>query len=269
MKTVAVIPAFNEAETVNKVLAETRRYVDLAFVVDDGSEDGTSFLPEGLLRHFRNRGKGVALRTGIRSALSAGAEIIVTLDADGQHDPAEIPRLLSAMNDADLVIGKRIRSNLMPRIRRWSNGGSSLLLSVASGQRWYDVHSGFRAYRADLFRKMEIHSRRYEVEIELLLKACRAGCRVVEVPVSTRYGSERSNFAAARDTFRFLKAVAVFSLGLDQWNLLQNAKKWWRISLSGVESVMGTFLRRSVRFRGTDLSRSNWPPVPTRTDLSR
>ncbi len=268
MKTAAVIPAFNEAATIGPVWEQTFPHVDLIIVIDDGSDDGTSLARGDMIRHSRNQGKGAALRTGIQSAIRAGADIIVTLDSDGQHDPAEIPRLISAMEKADLVLGKRTRTRSMPGIRRWSNGFSSLLVSLAMGKRFYDVHSGFRAYRANLFREMEIHSRRYEVEIELLLKAGRAGRRVVQVPVSTRYGSERSKFSAVRDTVRFLKAVAIFSLGLDQWTFRSNARRWWKASLSVVESAIGGFWRRFVRFRGTGLSRQTWPAAPTRTDLS-
>ncbi len=268
MKTVAVIPAFDEAETIGDVRDRTRPHVDLVFVVDDGSRDATSALRGNVLRHSRNLGKGAALRTGIRAALAAGAQAIVTLDGDGQHDPGEIPRLLSALEGSYMVIGKRRRSKEMPPLRRLCNGASSALISILSGRRRYDVHSGYRVYRADLFRKMEIRSRRYEVEVELLLKAGRAGLRVVEVPVSTRYGSERSKFGAARDTLRFLKAVVVYRMGLDRWIFRRNAGKWWRISSSVVGFSVHAFWKRFGRFPATGLSDRDWPLRPTRTDLS-
>ncbi len=267
MKTGAVIPAFNEVRTVGAVKLQTSHYVDETVVVDDGSYDGTHLESDGILKHARNLGKGAALRTGVEHLLQSDVEVVVTLDADGQHDPAEIPMLLNSLEGADMVIGKRLRTSSMPWLRRWCNGFSSFLVSVISGQKWYDVHSGFRVYRADFLRRMEIDSCRYEVEVELLLKAERLGLRIVEVPISTRYGSEISSFSAVRDSLRFLKAVVVFRLGLDRWSILSNGNIWspsnW---FAGGLKTLG-FWRRLKKSRDTGLSRRTWPLRPTRTDL--
>ncbi len=267
MKTVAVIPSYNDSQTVRSVQWQAGQYVDSTVVVDDGSTDGTNLVGEGILRHSENRGKGAALRTGIKEALQNGADLIVTLDADGQHDPSEIPALLTAMEGSDMVIGKRMRTATMPGLRRWCNGLSSVLLSLVSGRVWYDVHSGFRAYRADLLRDLEINSSRYEVEVELLLKAGRLGRRVVEVPVSTRYGSEQSSFSPFGDTLRFLKAVVVFRLGLDRWSIRRNGKIWWPINWFGGGFRIRGFWKRSAWFRAIGLFRRTWSLKPTRTDL--
>lgn len=128
MELTVVIPAYNEEKTIASVIAGVRRYVDNVIVIDDGSADSTLEIAQKsgvkVYRHFINRGLGGALGTGIRAALSAGADIIVTLDADGQHDPAEIPFLLKPImeSEADIVIGSRfLKTQPMPLFRRMGN----------------------------------------------------------------------------------------------------------------------------------------------------
>lgn len=222
----AVIPAYNESRFLPGVVERVRPHVDRVFVVDDGSGDGTGRVNATVLRHDRNRGKGAALRTGIGAALRTGCETIVTLDGDGQHDPAAVPSLLEALDGADLVIGSRSRSGSMPPQRRLSNGFSAVLVSLVAGRPLADVHSGFRAYRAAKLRSLEIRSRRFEVEVELLLKAARSGWRIAHVPVPTLYGTERSKIRPALDSLRFLRTVAWHALGLDGWIATPHGNGW-------------------------------------------
>src|SRR4030042_2438817 len=113
MKLIAIIPAYNEEKPIGEVVQGVKKYTENIIVIDDGSEDKTSEIAQKrgakVYRHFINRGLGGALGTGIKTALISGADIIVTLDADGQHDTAEIPRIIKPIIDgkADVVIGSR------------------------------------------------------------------------------------------------------------------------------------------------------------------
>jgi glycosyltransferase involved in cell wall biosynthesis len=149
-----VIPAYCAAGTIADVLRALRDAIPGArlIVVDDGSTDDTSLrarpLADELLRHDDNLGKGRALRAGIAAALDRDADVVVTIDADGQHDAADAPRLLQALDDADVVVGQRIRSSgMMPVTRRVTNALSSAAIALVSGQRLHDTQSGFRAIR--------------------------------------------------------------------------------------------------------------------------
>ena len=154
MRLAVVIPAYQAATTIRDAVAHTRAAVPDAsvIVVDDGSSDGTGEQGRGtgavVVTHPRNRGKGVALRSGIARACEAGADVIVTLDADGQHPPGLIPRLLQPISDAqaDLVLGARARSGAMPLGRRFTNWISATLASRIGGQDVRDAQTGFRAF---------------------------------------------------------------------------------------------------------------------------
>ena len=182
-------------------------------VVDDGSNDGTG--QQGrttgamIVSHPRNRGKGVALRTGIARACAAGADIIVTLDADGQHPPVLIPRLVQPISDAqaDLVLGARVRSGAMPLGRRFTNWISAALASRIGGQDVRDAQTGFRAFTRAVAERLKPAGERYEYEANFLLDALRAGFRVTSVEVPTVYGP-RSHFRSWSDTWRMARAFA-------------------------------------------------------------
>lgn len=182
-------------------------------VVDDGSTDGTGDEGRGkgatVLTHPRNRGKGIALRTGIARACAAGAAVIVTLDADGQHPPAEIPRLIQPIAEgrADLVLGARGRTGPMPLGRRLTNWVSARLASRIGGQPVSDAQTGFRAFTREVAERLRPAGDRYEYEANFLLEALRAGYRVASVAVPTVYGA-RSHFHAWGDTWRMARAFA-------------------------------------------------------------
>jgi len=209
-----VIPAFDAAPTVAVVLARLRAAVPGAtvIVVDDGSRDGTASAAvagaDVVVRHGANRGKGAALRSGIRAALERGAEVVVTLDADAQHPPEYVPALVESLRDADIAIGARQRAGTaMPPQRRLSNWMSSAVVSVLAGQRVEDSQSGFRAFRRSVLVDVEPLGDRFDLETDLLVRAARAGYRVASVPVPTVYAGTGSHFRPVRDTALLVQAM--------------------------------------------------------------
>ncbi len=215
MQVVVVIPAYQAAATIRDVITRTQATLPSAqiIVVDDGSTDGTGDAGRAtrttLITHPRNRGKGAALRTGIRESTARGASVVVTIDADAQHPPEEIPRLLQPILEgrSDLVLGARKRDQAMPISRRFTNWLSATLASRIGGQPVRDAQTGFRAFTREVAERVQPAGNRYEYEANFLLDALRAGFRVVSVDVPTIYGA-RSHFRAWGDTWRMARAFA-------------------------------------------------------------
>ncbi len=205
----ALIAAFNEERHVAQVVAGALRHVTQVFVVDDGSTDRTADEARRagatVVRHDQNLGKGQALRTGLAAVLALPFTHVVFLDADLQHDPAEIPRLLEgASRGAAFVLGEReFVKNAMPAARYYSNVIGSRVLSWFIGADVLDSQSGFRIVRSDWLRRVPLTGRGYEIETEMLIKLTRAGATLDRVPVSRlRYKGVRSHIRPFRDTFR-------------------------------------------------------------------
>ena len=217
MQVAVVIPAYQAAATIRDVMTGTQATLPSAqiIVVDDGSTDGTGDEGRGtgvtLITHPRNRGKGAALRSGIREATARGAAVVVTIDADAQHPPEEIPRLLQPILEgrSDLVLGARKRDRAMPVSRRFTNWLSATLASRIGGQPVRDAQTGFRAFTRVVAERVHPAGDRYEYEANFLLDALRAGFRVVSIDVPTIYGGgARSHFRAWGDTWRMARAFA-------------------------------------------------------------
>jgi len=194
MKTLIVIPAYNEELTIGSVVALTKKYGDV-LVVDDGSGDRTSEIAKKagavVIRHERNMGKGYALRSAFEYALSKEYDIIVTLDADGQHNPDEIPLLMEPIvkGEADLVIGSRYlgrSKKKIPIYRRFGlwvlNKGTKAVAGVH-----VDSQSGFRVMNRKALEKLDLNSTDYSVETDMIVKAKEKGVKIAEVPISVRY----------------------------------------------------------------------------------
>jgi glycosyltransferase involved in cell wall biosynthesis len=211
---VAVIPAKDAAATVGRVVAQLRGVVPgiTVIVVDDGSRDATGEAARGagatVLRHERNQGKGAALQAGFDEAIRRGADIVLALDADGQHDVSVAPRLLAALDGTDFVIGSREKNRAgMPWVRRATNDVTTWWVSKLAGRRIPDSQSGYRAIRAEVLRLVHPRSRRFEYESEFLITAARAGFRIVSVPVPTLYNAPGSHIDPFLDTIRFVRLV--------------------------------------------------------------
>ena len=211
MNALALIPAYNEAAHIAAVVAGAAAHLPV-LVVDDGSADDTVRLAEKagatVVRHVANRGKGTALVTGFGWALERGSGAVVTLDADGQHDPAEIPAFLDAFERGagDLIIGRR-RFDQMPRARQWANATGSRLLSWAVGQRIYDNQSGYRLVSRRALETFRFTTTGFDLEVEMIAQAARAGLRIGWVPIRTIYAGEQSHINPLADTARFLRVV--------------------------------------------------------------
>jgi len=191
MKKIAVIPAYNEEKNISDVIKETKKYVDKIIVVDDGSKDKTYDIAKVdlKLRHIVNMGKGCSLKTGFMAALNSGADIIITLDADGQHDPSEIPKLINCLkrNKLDAVIGYRTRNPNMPGLFKFGNNFINNSLNVLFGLKVRDSQSGFRVFNAKSCKNLNWSSCDYAVETEMLINIRRLGLKCGEVPIKTTY----------------------------------------------------------------------------------
>lgn len=211
MRVCALIPAFNEAGHIAAVVAGARQHVEAVIVIDDGSDDGTAEAARDAgafcIAMPMNGGKALALRRGFDYAREQNFTHAVTLDGDGQHLPEDIPALLGAAEEtqADLVIGARpFDRALMPRARYYSNTIGSRWASALVGQRILDSQSGFRLFRLESLSRVKLRSRRYEFEMEALIKLGRAGGRIAQAPIHMVYdqGQARSKMKPVRDTVR-------------------------------------------------------------------
>lgn len=223
MKVVAVIPAYHEATRIGETIAGVLSYVDQVLVVDDGSADETATQARAagaiVLRHRINRGQGAALKTGTEGALRAGAEIVLHIDADGQHDPTSIPNLLAPLTErrADVVFGSRFLGQApegMPTSRRVLLVAARTFNAFAVGvpRRVTDPQSGFRALSAFAARQLDFRQDGMAHCSEILRLVTRSELRWCEVPVRVRYSAEslkkgQKPWEAARIAWQLLLGV--------------------------------------------------------------
>lgn len=215
-----ILPAYNAAAHLAAVIADIRQ-VDPArriLVVDDGSVDGTGDVARAagveVAVHAPNRGKGAALATGFGWALAAGLEWVYTMDADGQHPPAEMAVLWAEAQRGgwDVVVGNRLDdAPNMPWVRKRTNEFTSWVVSRMAGTRIPDSQNGYRLFRVACLRGLTLRTTRYDTESEVLVRLARRGCRIGAAPVSTIYGTEKSSIRPLVDTYRFFRLVAVLA----------------------------------------------------------
>ena len=219
-RVVCIVPAFNAEPTIATVASGLRAAIPTAFitVVDDGSADGTYVaarpLADMTVRLERNSGKGAALRAGFRVATEHCADIVVTIDADGQHDPRYAPALVECLSNADVAIGARERRGSMPAGRRLTNRLSAAAVAHCIGRDVADAQCGFRAIRSHLITEVRPRGDRYEFETEFLILAGRFGARITFVPIPTVYAANiPSHFRPVVDSARIVSTLWRFAMG--------------------------------------------------------
>jgi glycosyltransferase involved in cell wall biosynthesis len=210
MRIAALVSAYNEAATIERVVRGLQQHVSTVLVVDDGSTDGTHRHAEAagveVLRHPRNAGKGMAIRSGLATLLPRDFSHVLFIDGDLQHDPADAPALIAAARSGhgDLVIGARpFDRRLMPASRYYTNTISSWVISaIFVGVPVRDAQSGFRLIATDLLRRVRLTGRGYEIETEMLIKLVRRGARIAHAPIRMQGGVSTSKLRPVRDTTR-------------------------------------------------------------------
>lgn len=211
----ALIPALNAAPSIGDVVRGTREVIDVVIVVDDGSKDQTAARAREsgaeVIVHPKNLGKGAALRSGFAHIWDLGFEGVVTLDADGQHLPEEIPKMFDSWESgADLVLGTRDHLfDEMARIRRTSNRVSSRLISFAAGLTLPDIQTGFRIYSRDLVESTGFPENRFEAESAVVVRAAQGNFKISTVPINLGFSDGRctSHYRPVVDSLRIARAV--------------------------------------------------------------
>ncbi len=214
MKTVCVIPSYNEEKTIGWLVQSVRDLGHDVLVVDDGSQDRTApWAREAgaqVLVNPQNLGKGAALRNAFGFIKDRDYDRVVVMDGDGQHLPQDIHRLIEGMRrtGADIVVGNRMgRAMGMPLIRWLTNATMSAFLSFKCRQPLPDTQCGFRLMRMGALRRLELKTDNFEIESEVLLEAARKGFKIRSVAITTVYDGQYSAIHPWRDTFRFLRFI--------------------------------------------------------------
>jgi len=209
-----LVPAFNVASAIAPLVRAVRSAGLPVCVVDDGSSDGSGALAAEagahVITHVLNQGKGRSLIDGFRYLIDQGYEAVITLDGDGQHDPADLPRFLQAaeLGRADLVVGNRMGETArMPLVRRLTNRLMSALLSNLCGVRIPDSQCGYRLIRCRWLHRIELSSSGYDMESEMLMRAAWSRAAITSVPIRTIYQHQTSHIRPVRDTIRFVRLL--------------------------------------------------------------
>jgi len=189
-----VIPAHNEDSHIEEVIKNTKKFAKNILVVDDGSKDKTSAIAERsgafVLRHIVNLGKGAALKTGCEYAIKKGAEKIIVLDADGQHDPKEIPEFVKALDNADIIFGYRRLNRKMPFVLRYGNWFIFFMTKLLFGLKIIDTQCGYRAFKSDTYNKIKWDAQDYSMESEMIAKTGKAHLKYSQIPIETIYSDK-------------------------------------------------------------------------------
>ncbi len=213
LRTLIVIPAYNEEGNIGPLLNKIYTLFPSqdVLIVDDGSQDKTAVDAEKagakVIKQAKNLGKGLALRRGFDFAIQSGYDEVITMDGDGQHNPSEIPKFLSASKreEGNLIIGTRNHNLLeMPLVRFFVNNITSLIASLLAGIRIHDSQSGYRLIKTKLLKDIDLKTSRFQTETEIIVKAVRSGFQVKEIPIEILYiDKSRSHINPLIDTIRF------------------------------------------------------------------
>lgn len=211
-KSVIIIPVYNGRDSVLRLVREIKEIIDCPImVIDDGSTDGIAaedFVDVGYLKHPENRGKGAALKTGLALAKEAGFDNAITLDADGQHDPHEIPNFISQIEEhpGSMVVGMRnLVNKAMPFHRQLSNNITSLMLSLRIGRRVRDSQVGYRCYPLKHSRLWDSIEDGFMFESVVFFNAAKLRISLAWQPIPVIYGAEGSHINPMMDTLRFIR----------------------------------------------------------------
>ncbi len=189
-----IIPAYNEGKTIFEVITNTKKFASNIIVVDDGSRDNTAAeatrAGAKVVRHKVNLGKGAALKTGCDYALKQGAEKIITLDADGQHDPKEIPSFISALDQHDIAFGSRKAPESMPKVFKLGNKVITQTLQMLYGVRVEDSQCGYRSFKAATYPQIRWGATDYYVETEMAIRAGKKKLIHTTIPIETIYADK-------------------------------------------------------------------------------
>jgi glycosyltransferase involved in cell wall biosynthesis len=207
-----IIPCLNEARFIGPLVQQTRHFLPNVFVVNDGSTDGTAqeatTAGATLITHNSSRGKGASLRSAFDLATRQRFRWALTMDGDGQHAPADIPKFIHAAegSPAAMFIGNRMADPLrMPWLRRQVNQWMSSAISSFSNRPIPDSQCGFRLVNLEAWNQLRFRSDHFEIESEMILRFAHAGYRIDFVPIETRYACENSKIRPLRDTLRWFR----------------------------------------------------------------
>lgn len=213
--TIVVIPSYNEARTIGKIVKDIVNMNLSVLVIDDGSYDNTEreALDHGamVIRHTENLGKGVSVREGVQYVLrKTNYKWMIMMDGDGQHDPGDIPTFMSVTKteDVDIVIGNRmLQTKTMPSSRYWTNKFTSWVLSKICGQDIPDSQCGYRLIKVEALKSLKLTTDKYDIESEIIVEAAEDDLKIKSVPIRTIYGEEVSSINPVRDTIKFFELV--------------------------------------------------------------
>jgi glycosyltransferase involved in cell wall biosynthesis len=209
-----LIPGYKEEGRIGAVVTEVLKHGGDVLVVDDGSPDATATEATAagaiVLKHEVNKGKGVALETGFEYARRAGYDFVITMDADGQHDPGDMAEMITVHREGGfpVVVGSRMwDTDKMPFVRRMTNRFMSWLLSREMGQRVPDTQSGYRLYAREVLGLLKVDSARFAAESEVLLALSGAGIKIGSSKIQVIYGDEKSKINPFSDTLKFFSML--------------------------------------------------------------
>jgi len=214
-KIIVAMPAYNEQKYIGSVVLQAKRYADEVIVIDDGSSDRTSQIAEyagaDVIQHQDRKGKGVAIQSIFAAAKKREPDILVILDADSQHDPNEIPSLITGISEGyDLVIGSRkMQKGNIPGYRRVGQNILSYFTHIISRRKLSDTESGFRAFSKKAIFEMELKETGFAIEAEMISEAANKNLRVKEVPISAIYTQDGSTMNPIKHGFGVLNRIMV------------------------------------------------------------
>ena len=214
MKVCVLIPLYNEARTIRRLVKDVANYADKCLVVDDGSTDLSGAIASEagaiVIKHPKNYGKGVSLQSGFKKILGWKYDAVITMDGDGQHDPADLPKFIkkAKTSSAGVISGNRMGDvGKMPLIRILTNKLMSFVISKISRQKIVDSQCGYRLIKINVLEKLNLSTSRFEIESEILIEAAKYGYRIDFVPISSIYREEKSRIDPLFDTLRFIRFV--------------------------------------------------------------